>query len=32
VGVGKIVQGDFYMAHNTRIRDGLGAEIHIDKT
>jgi ABC-type polysaccharide/polyol phosphate transport system ATPase subunit len=32
VGVGRIVQGDFYMAHSTRVSDGSDAEIHIEKT
>jgi hypothetical protein len=27
VGVGRIVQGDFYMAHSTRVRHGCNAEI-----
>ena len=31
VGVGKIIQGDFYMAHSTRVRDGSDAGIHIEK-
>jgi hypothetical protein len=31
VGVGRIVQGDFYMAHSTRVRDGSDAEIHVEK-
>lgn len=31
VGVGRIVHGDFYMAHSTRVRDGSNAEIHIEQ-
>jgi ABC-type polysaccharide/polyol phosphate transport system ATPase subunit len=31
VGVGRIVRGDFYMAHSTRVRDGSDAQIHIEK-
>jgi ABC-type polysaccharide/polyol phosphate transport system ATPase subunit len=31
VGVGKIVQGDFYMAHSARVREGSDAEIRIEK-
>jgi hypothetical protein len=31
VGVGRIVRGDFYMAHSTRVRGGSDAEIHIEK-
>jgi ABC-type polysaccharide/polyol phosphate transport system ATPase subunit len=30
VGVGRIVQGDFYMAHSTRVRGGSDAESHIE--
>lgn len=31
VGVGRIVQGDFYMAHSARVRDGSDAKIRIEK-
>jgi ABC-type polysaccharide/polyol phosphate transport system ATPase subunit len=31
VAVGRIVQGDFYMAHSTRVRDDSDGEIHIEK-
>ena len=31
VGVGKIVQGDFYMAHSSRVRGGSGADAHIER-
>jgi ABC-type polysaccharide/polyol phosphate transport system ATPase subunit len=31
VGIGRIVQGDFYMTHSTRVCDGSKTEIHIEK-
>ncbi len=31
VGVGRIVQGDFYMAHSARVRVGSDAKIRIEK-
>jgi ABC-type polysaccharide/polyol phosphate transport system ATPase subunit len=32
VGVGRIVQGDFYLVHSTRVRVGSEAKIEIEKT
>jgi ABC-type polysaccharide/polyol phosphate transport system ATPase subunit len=31
VGVGRIVQGDFYMAHSTRVHNGFDVEVHVEK-
>jgi ABC-type polysaccharide/polyol phosphate transport system ATPase subunit len=31
VGIGRIIQGDFYMAHATRVRDVSDAKIHVER-